>query len=138
MNVYQQFFQGFVNIFLELRLQGVPLELPMLHFLAMLSLLKGCTLIQKKFKLSLHFLRPLLLNKLYLSLDLQDTIDTLYLILPPCPTPLFNLPKKDVSFHGVINSRNHFCCSKVTFALLLFKHTLGLIGHSPYKLMLQM
>ena len=53
-------------------------------------------------------------------LDLQGTIDTLYLILPPCPIPLFNLPKRDVSFHGVKSSRNHFCCSKITFALLLF------------------
>ena len=53
-------------------------------------------------------------------LGLQDFIDTLYLILPPCPIPLFNLPKRDRSFHGGTNSKNLFCCSKDTYALLLF------------------
>ena len=120
MNVYQQFFQGFVNITFELRLQSVHLELPMLHFLAMLFLLKGDTLIHRTFKLCLHFLSPLLLNTLDLSMGLQDIINALYLILPPCPIPLFNLPKRDASFHGVTNSKNLFCCSKATYALLLF------------------
>ena len=63
----------FVNKLFELRLKSAPLELPMLHFLAMLFLLKGCILVQKKFKLCLHFLSPPLLNKLDFSLDLQDT-----------------------------------------------------------------
>ena len=84
----------------------------MLRFLAMLFLLKGYTLIQKKFKLCLHFLRPLLLNKLGLSLGLQDIIDALYLILPPYPIPLFNLPKRDASFHGVTTARIFFVAQK--------------------------
>ena len=87
----------------------------MLHFLAMLFLLKGYTLIHQKFKLCRHFLSPLLLNKLGISLGLQDIINALYVILPPCPIPLFNLPKGDVSFHGVTKSKNLFCCSKATY-----------------------